>query len=118
MQLIRPVTAGDEYVKTLPGITAPFGFFDPLKLTPEDPADVLLWREAELQHGRVAMMAATGFLVQESGFHPLFPEVSGPAAFQLDQIPSSEQGITRCFETYAHWPPLFLLLTYGTPSFW
>ena len=29
------------------------------------------WREAELTHGRVGMLASAGFLVQEN-FHPLF----------------------------------------------
>lgn len=78
--------AGPDFIKTLPGVTGPFGFFDPLQLTPESKDDVLLWREAELQHGRVAMMAAAGFIVQESGFHPFFPDDNGPAAFQLDTI--------------------------------
>merc|ERR1712176_608997 len=30
------------------------------------------YREAETTHGRVAMLSIIGFLVQESGFHPLF----------------------------------------------
>jgi len=88
MQLLRPATTeGLDYAKTLPGITAPFGFFDPLSLTPETKADVLLWRESEIIHGRVSMMAAAGFLVQE-GFHPIFPEIGGPAALQLDEVPA------------------------------
>ena len=40
-------------------------------------------REAELTHGRVAMLASLGFLVQER-FHPLFSGDNGPA---IDQIP-------------------------------
>merc|ERR1711920_433028 len=88
-----PIYDGQDFVKTLPGVTAPFGFFDPLGLTPDSRAEVLLWREAELNHGRVAMMAAVGFFVQESSFHPLFPDVSGPAAFHLDQIDQTAKGI-------------------------
>jgi len=88
MQLIRPATTeGLEYAKTMPGITAPFGYFDPLGLTPESKADVLLWRESEIIHGRVSMMAAAGFLVQEN-FHPIFPGIGGPAAMQLDLVPA------------------------------
>ena len=43
-------------------------------------------REAELTHGRVGMLAAAGFLVQE-GFHPLFDGVSGPAIDQIPRLP-------------------------------
>jgi hypothetical protein len=43
-------------------------------------------REAELTHGRVGMLAATGFLVQE-GFHPLFSADNGPAIQQMPQLP-------------------------------
>jgi hypothetical protein len=93
MQLIRPSTApGWELARTMPGVTGPFGFFDPLNICPEDEMDVKLWREAELMHCRVSMMAAAGFLVQEK-FHPIFPDVDGPAAFQLDQIPVPEQAL-------------------------
>ena len=73
-------------------VTAPLGFFDPLGLTPENREEVVLWREAELNHGRVVMMAALGFFVQENGFHPIFPDVGGPAAFQLDQIHATGKG--------------------------
>jgi len=67
------------------GNIAPAGDFDPANLldgTSEE--EVLRWREAELTHGRVGMLASAGFLVQEN-FHPLFSGVGGPA---IDQIPS------------------------------
>merc|ERR1719238_1405546 len=47
-------------------------------------ADVMRLREAELTHGRVGMLAAAGFLVQEN-FHPLFSGDGGPA---IQQIPA------------------------------
>jgi len=75
---------GKTFMKTLPGQVAPLGFFDPLNLSPESVEDAKLFREAELTHGRVAMMAAAGFLVQES-FHPIFPDINGPAINQLGQ---------------------------------
>jgi hypothetical protein len=47
-------------------------------------------------HGRVAMMAILGFIVQE-GFHPLFEEAVGPAAHQLDIVLSSSEGLSGGF---------------------
>ena len=53
--------------KTLPGVSGPFGFFDPLNLSATaSPVDVKRWRESELTHGRVCMLAAVGFLVGEN----------------------------------------------------
>ena len=74
------------------GLT-PFGIFDPWGLTPESNEDLQLYREAELAHGRVAMVAALGFLVQES-FHPIFADVGGPAIRQLDAVLQTEGGLT------------------------
>ena len=39
--------------------------FDPLGLMPEDPAEFALMQTKELQNGRLAMLAAAGFLAQE-----------------------------------------------------
>ena len=43
-------------------------------------------RECELTHGRVGMLAAAGFLVQEN-FHPLFTADGGPAIEQIPKLP-------------------------------
>ena len=40
--------------------------FDPLGLRPEDPAEFRIMQEKELSHGRLAMIAAAGFLAQET----------------------------------------------------
>ena len=48
--------------------------------------EVNRYREAELTHGRVGMLAAAGFLVQEK-FHPLFSGDGGPAIDQIPQLP-------------------------------
>jgi hypothetical protein len=54
------------------GIFAPLGFFDPLGISVnKPPGKLLFYREAELKHGRVCMLASLGFLVGEQ-FHPLF----------------------------------------------
>ena len=43
-------------------------------------------RECELTHGRVGMLAAAGFLVQEN-FHALFTADGGPAIEQIPKLP-------------------------------
>ena len=54
------------------GQLAPVGFFDPLGLsTGKTPEEIKKWREAELKHGRVAMVASLGILTGES-VNPLF----------------------------------------------
>merc|ERR1719258_1036994 len=76
----EPKLMGKAFGETLPGVTAPMGYFDPLNLSGELSAEeILMFREAELAHGRVAMIAGLGFLVQEN-FHPIFPDVGGPPA--------------------------------------
>jgi len=91
--MVAPTSAtGKAYIQTLPGISAPFGFFDPMGLTDDlTEMEVKLFREAELAHGRVAMVASVGFLTQEA-FHPLFPDIDGPAARQLDLVLQDSMG--------------------------
>lgn len=51
----------------LPGAIAPLGYFDPLGFCKGRDLDgVKRFREAEIMHGRVAMMATVGFLVAEN----------------------------------------------------
>lgn len=46
--------------RDLPGKTAPIGFFDPFGFSQRaSPKSVKLWREAELKHGRIAMVLIT-----------------------------------------------------------
>jgi hypothetical protein len=59
----------------------PAGFLDG-----KSELEVNRYREAELVHGRVGMLAAAGFLVQEK-FHPLFSGDGGPAIDQIPQLP-------------------------------
>jgi len=54
----------------------PFGFSELYKVSGNNP-DVAWLREAELKHGRMAMLAVVGIIVQSSGVHlPGNPEVS------------------------------------------
>jgi hypothetical protein len=75
----------------LPGILAPVGFFDPLGFAEKaDEATMKRYREAELTHGRVAMLAFVGFLVGEKveGSSFLFDsQITGPAISHLSQVP-------------------------------
>jgi len=58
--------------KSMPGASAPLGFFDPLNFCGEaSEGKIRFYREVELKHGRVAMLAALGFVVGEQ-FHPLW----------------------------------------------
>ena len=62
-----------EYIASLPGISAPTGYFDPFGFLSGDLTEgqVKYFREAELKHGRLGMLAAAGILVGEN-FHPFF----------------------------------------------
>eukprot|EP00466_Bigelowiella_natans_P000051 jgi/Bigna1/51419/estExt_Genewise1Plus.C_10030 len=85
------------------GGTAPLGeFWDPASFTRDaDPNQVRRYREAELTHGRVAMLGALGFLVQEK-FSPLFGgNIDGPAVYHFQEISK----IAPSF-----WYPVFLAI--------
>lgn len=59
-------------VRELAGVTEPLGFWDPLGFSEGKPDGRLrFYREVELKHARVAMLAALGFVVGEQ-YHPLF----------------------------------------------
>ncbi|CAB9502865.1 b binding protein L1818, chloroplastic [Seminavis robusta] len=77
--------------ETLPGALAPMGFFDPLGFAAKADVNTLKrYREAELTHGRVAMLATVGFLVGEKVEGTSFlwdASVTGPAITHLEQVP-------------------------------
>jgi hypothetical protein len=69
------------------GVSAPFEYWDPLNLMKteagewKDEATFRQWREAEIKHGRLAMVAALGLLVGTITRFPTFENVpSGWAA--------------------------------------
>merc|ERR1719253_760420 len=86
-----PPMSPAEYAKTLPGIAEPLGFFDPLECSSAEgitEGKIRFYREVELKHGRVAMLAALGFAVAEN-FHPLFGgdiDVPSYVAFQASPL--------------------------------
>jgi len=72
------------------GALAPLGYWDPLGISTNVPAGRLLfYREVELKHGRICMLASLGILVAEQ-FHPLFGgEINEPAYVAWQAIPIS-----------------------------
>jgi hypothetical protein len=74
--------------KTLAGVTEPLGFFDPLGFCSDvSEGKLCFFREVELKHGRVAMLATLGFLVGEQ-FHPLFGgDIDVPSYIAFQQTP-------------------------------
>jgi hypothetical protein len=75
----------------LPGALPPTGFFDPFGFAEKADENTLKrYREAEVTHGRVAMLATVGFLVGEqvAGTSFLFNgSIKGPAITHLAQVP-------------------------------
>ena len=86
----------NEFAYGLPGSLAPVPEFDPLGFAAGKDLDTIKqYREAELQHGRVAMLAAIGMLVTEEPieYHPLFEAYNkdiGPAIRHLDEVRAVE----------------------------
>lgn len=79
-------------VNNLPGALAPVGFFDPFGLARKADTNTLKrYREAEITHGRVGMLAVVGFLVGEqvAGSSSLLfnASIKGPAITHLAQVP-------------------------------
>ena len=85
----------------LPGALAPVGFFDPLGLAEKaTDATLMRYREAELAHGRVAMLAVIGFFVGEQveGSSFLFDaSISGPAITHITQVPDGFWAVIIAF---------------------
>lgn len=75
--------------KDLPGSLAPTGFFDPLGISDGKKASTISrFREAEIKHGRVAMLAALGIVVGEAVEFdtPLYGDkIVGPAIYQFQE---------------------------------
>merc|ERR1719453_737514 len=87
MMMARGKAAAPAFAYGLPGGSNILGEFDPAGfLDGKDEDTVFKYREAELTHGRVAMLASLGFIVQEK-FHPLFSGDGGPAIEQIPQLP-------------------------------
>jgi len=113
---VPPPFSGEAFAKTLPGITAPFGFFDPLGFCSADDVTegkIKFYREVELKHGRVGMLAALGFLVGEN-FHPLFGgniDVPSYIAFQETPLQSFWPAVVFAIAI----PEVFSVFSFNSP---
>lgn len=105
----------------LAGITEPTGFFDPSGFSTTATAGKLLfYREVELKHGRVAMLAALGILVGEK-FHPLFEpaicngcgDIDVPAYLAFQQTPL--QNFWPAVVAAIAIPEIFSVFTFQNP---
>jgi hypothetical protein len=101
-------------VKKMPGITAPLGFFDPAGFC-EDASEgkIRFYREVELKHGRVAMLASLGFLVGEK-FHPLWGgniDVPSYVAFQETPLQAFWPAVVFLIAL----PEIFSVFTFNSP---
>jgi hypothetical protein len=112
-----PAFNGVEYAKSLPGLTGPLGFFDPLGFCSADDVTegkIKFYREVELKHGRVGMLAALGFLVGEN-FHPLFGgDIDVPAYLAFQQTPL--QTFWPSVVVAIAIPEVFSVFTFETPA--
>merc|ERR1719230_14913 len=75
-------------VNGLVGDCAPLGYFDPLGFSKDaSPEMMAKFREAELKHGRVAMLACAGMITADK-FHPLFGgKLSSNPLLAITQVP-------------------------------
>ena len=94
-------TAIKASAEGLAGALDPVGFFDPLGLAEKaTPATLKRYREAELAHGRVSMLAVIGFFVGEKveGSSFLFDaSISGPAITHITQVPDGFWAVIIAF---------------------
>lgn len=100
-QFAQTSTALSASLNGYTGALAPAGVFDPLNLA-EKATDTTLarYREAELAHGRIAMLATIGFLVGEKveGSSFLFDaQISGPAITHITQVPDGFWAVVIAF---------------------
>jgi len=70
------------------GVSGPLGFFDPIGFAADcKESKLLFYREVELKHGRIAMLASLGILVGEQ-FHPFFGgNIDVPSYIAFQQTP-------------------------------
>merc|ERR1712086_851367 len=87
----------NEFAWGLPGSLDPVGNFDPAGFAEGCSLNQMkTYREAELQHGRVAMLASVGFLVGEF-YHPLFG-LEGQEILAIDSLGEVRKVFPEFFE--------------------
>eukprot|EP00523_Entomoneis_sp_CCMP467_P008477 CAMPEP_0168739390 /NCGR_PEP_ID=MMETSP0724-20121128/11436_1 /TAXON_ID=265536 /ORGANISM="Amphiprora sp., Strain CCMP467" /LENGTH=204 /DNA_ID=CAMNT_0008786787 /DNA_START=33 /DNA_END=647 /DNA_ORIENTATION=- len=90
------------------GATLPLGFYDPLGLVADgDQEKFDRLRLTELKHGRIAMIAVVGYLVQEAGIR--FPGAIDLSGLQFSDIPNGY----AAFEAISYAGKLQMFLAVG-----
>merc|ERR1711976_289006 len=97
------------------GISPPMGYFDPLGFSTQlSTGKLLFYREVELKHGRVAMLASLGFVVGEN-FHPLFGgNIDSPAIYAFQETPL--QPFWQAVVLALALPEVFSVFTFDEPG--
>ena len=90
-------------IRELAGVSAPLGFWDPASFSEGKSEGTLrFYREVEIKHSRVAMLAAVGFPVAEH-FHPLWGgqiDVPSYVAFQQTPLQTFWPAVILAISTY------------------
>merc|ERR1711937_1086197 len=101
--------------QNMAGVTKPLNFFDPLGITTScNEGKLLFYREVEIKHGRVAMLASLGFLVGEQ-FHPLFGgdiDVPSLVAFQATPLQNFWPAVVAALAV----PEIFSVFSFEQPK--
>ena len=75
----------DMFCYGMPGNTLPLGNWDPFGFQLVSEKVLYKYRESELKHGRLAMLATIAFPVQEI-YHPIHKEIGGMAITHMSQL--------------------------------
>jgi light-harvesting complex I chlorophyll a/b binding protein 4 len=103
-----------EKAKNMAGVSGPLGFFDPLGFCTDcSEGKLCFYREVEVKHGRVAMLASLGFIVGEQ-FHPLFGgNIDVPSYIAFQQTPL--QNFWPVVVAVIAIPEVFSVFTFNAP---
>jgi len=101
------------FAESMAGVSGPLGFFDPLGYCNEaTEGKIRFYREVEVKHCRVAMLAALGYPIAEQ-FHPLFATDDAPSFSAFQQTPLQTFWPVVVFAIAI--PEIFSVFTFNSP---
>jgi len=102
----QTITEITKAVELQAGQSGPLGFFDPLGFSTKlSKGKLAFFREAEIKHGRVCMLASIGYLFGEL-WHPFFGQNLDNPSYQLAQ----PQNFPETPSLGAFWVALFVVI--------
>merc|ERR1719221_2377905 len=102
------------FAESMAGVSGPLGFFDPLGYCNEaTEGKIRFYREVEVKHCRVAMLAALGYPIAEQ-FHPLFATDDAPSFSAFQQTPLQTFWPAVVFAIAI--PEIFSVFTFQNPA--